>query len=88
VDGSRPVWSHDGKELFYLSADGTPIGVAVKTGATFQAGAPKPVFETRMPVLSDFDITPDGRRFLMVYRPEATNVQMTVVVNWNAGKKR
>jgi Tol biopolymer transport system component len=86
--GSRPVWSRDGKELFYFSAYGKVTGVAVKTGAGFEAGAPRVVFETRFPTLSHFDVTPDGRRFLMVYQPEARNVQMTVVVNWNAGVKR
>jgi len=38
---------------------------------------------------SGFDVSPDGKRFLLVVPLEqAANPPMTVVVNWHAGVKR
>jgi len=38
--GQEPRWRQDGKELFYLSADGKMMAVAVTAGASFEAGSP------------------------------------------------
>jgi Tol biopolymer transport system component len=46
--GCQPQWRRDGKELFYVAADRKLMAVDVKTGATFEAGVPKPLFETRI----------------------------------------
>ena len=48
--GSRSVWSRDGKELYFLSADGKMMAVERKgSGAKFEAGLPKPLFDVRFP---------------------------------------
>lgn len=62
--GRTPVWSGDGKELFYISQDGTMMALDVSAGATFKAGTAKPLFKTPSAVLF-WDATPDGKRFLM-----------------------
>jgi dipeptidyl aminopeptidase/acylaminoacyl peptidase len=62
--GRTPLWSGDGKELFYVAPDGTVTALEVKTGATFQAGAAKPLFKAPAAVLF-WDVLPDGTRFLM-----------------------
>ncbi|MGP0070602.1 MAG: TolB family protein [Bryobacteraceae bacterium] len=62
--GRTPLWRGDGKELFYISADGTATAVDVKAGATFQTGAPKPLFKVPAGLLF-WDVSPDGLRFLM-----------------------
>jgi len=86
--GSRPVWRRDGRELFYIAADGKLMAVEVKTGSKFEAGAPKPLFDTR-PGGRQFDISPDGRRFLLANVSEdAGHTPMTVVVNWTSQVKR
>ena len=83
--GTHPIWSRDGKELFYIAADNKLMAVDVKSGARFEHGVPKPLFEAR----TGFDVSPDGKRFLLVVPLEqAANPPMTVVVNWHAGVKR
>ena len=46
--GEAPVWSRDGKELFYISADAKMMAVEVNTGPKFEAGTPKPLFDTHL----------------------------------------
>jgi Tol biopolymer transport system component len=66
--GRAPLWSGDGRELFYVAADGTATAVDVKAGATFQAGVPKPLFKLPSAVLF-WEVSPvesgDATRFLM-----------------------
>jgi hypothetical protein len=63
--GGRPLWSRDGKELFFTPAPGRFMVVAVKTVPSFTITSPIAVprgFPSSGP--SDprsFDITPDGR---------------------------
>jgi Tol biopolymer transport system component len=87
--GSRPVWRADGNELFYIAADQKMMAVDVKTGSKFAAGAPKPLFETHVEGDRFFEISPDGRRFLLVNLPDQTaGTPMTVVIDWNSGAKK
>ena len=62
----------------------------MKSGARFEHGNPKPLFQTQLtPGSGWFDVSPDGKRFLLVAPLEqAANLAMTVVVNWHAGVKR
>ena len=86
--GSSPLWRGDGKELFYLSADGMATAVELNTTGAFQAGVPKPLF--KVPAgLVNWDVTPDGKRFLFA-APSATSARpsFTVVLNWQAGLKK
>jgi hypothetical protein len=46
--GTRPIWSRDGKELFYIAADNRLMVVDVKSGARFEHGNPKPLFQTQL----------------------------------------
>jgi len=86
--GNRPVWRRDGRELFYIAADGKLMAVEVKLGSKLEAGAPKPLFDTRLGN-GPFDISPDGRRFLLANPSEdAGRTPMTVVVNWTGEVKR
>jgi Tol biopolymer transport system component len=59
--GAWPKWRRDGKELLYLAADRTIVAVAVKSGATFQPGAPQPLFSSGIDAPDTrFDVTSDG----------------------------
>lgn len=66
--GRTPLWRGDGKELFYITADGAATALEVTAGATFQAGVPKPLFKVPAGLLF-WDVSPnssgDGTRFLM-----------------------
>jgi len=81
--GAMPRWSREGPELFYLNG-GKMMAVEVQTGATFHAGIPKILFE-RNPPPADYDVSPDGRRFLMIKQEmprQAQSNQFEVIVNW------
>ena len=62
--GRTPLWRGDGKELFYMTADGTATAVEVKAGVSFHAGDPKALFKTPSGLLF-WDVSPDGKRFLI-----------------------
>jgi eukaryotic-like serine/threonine-protein kinase len=62
--GRTPLWRGDGREIFYITPDGTATALEVKAGPTFQAGTPKPLFKVPSAVLF-WDVSPDGQRFLM-----------------------
>jgi Tol biopolymer transport system component len=88
VDGGlQPKWRPDGKELFYLTLDGTLMAVPIVLGDTFQADRPRPLFATGVDtttgvVWHQYDVSPDGRRFLVDVPLSAPS--LAVVVNWPA----
>jgi len=89
--GLYPVWSRDGKELFYIGADQKLMAVEVMGGNTFQAGVPRPLFQTRLGsgvFAIWFDVSKDGRFLMPVPVENTAPVPMTVVVNWTTGLKK
>jgi eukaryotic-like serine/threonine-protein kinase len=92
--GTQPRWSRDGRELFYLGADGTLMAVAVRTRPTFEPGAVTPLFKTPLSTSVNafrWDYVPsgDGQRFVMKIPTEgATPPSITVVLNWTALLKK
>jgi Tol biopolymer transport system component len=98
--GFAPAWARNGRELFYTVAEpgGSTkmMAVDVTMGATFTAGAPRVLFEgqyTNTIAGRGYDVTPDGRRFLMVQvnqdqpRP-APPTTMILVQHWVEELKR
>ena len=85
--GSLPRWRRDGKELFYLAANGDLLAVPTRTIGAFDAGSPAVLF-TANPPPDDYDVAPDGRRFLFLERALERDVPLTVVVNWTAERKK
>ena len=67
--GTEPVWARSGLELFYRNGD-QMMAVEVKTQPAFAASDPRLLFTGRYERGLDFrpnyDIAPDGQRFLMV----------------------
>jgi len=66
------------------------MAVDVHIGATFEHGPPRVLFDTRVAgTLFRYDVSPDGRRFLIntVVNEPATSPP-TVVVNWIAALRR
>ena len=71
--GAQPVWRRDGKELFYIGGAqifGEKIfAVRVNTGASFEVGVPKELFDVQTSGFYYFrrhySVTPDGQRFLV-----------------------
>ena len=90
--GGQPVWRRDGRELFYINPDRTLMSVEVKSGATFESGVPKPLFDTRVESYTNnnrYAVSPDGQRFLINVPVEAqTSTPITIVLNWPTALKR
>jgi tRNA A-37 threonylcarbamoyl transferase component Bud32/dipeptidyl aminopeptidase/acylaminoacyl peptidase len=81
--GNEPIWSRDGRELFYLE-DQTMMSVPVTLGTAFNFKAPTMLFAiniVRHPQPPSYDVTPDGG-FVMVTAEEQADVPFTVIVNW------
>jgi eukaryotic-like serine/threonine-protein kinase len=86
--GTRPVWAHSGKELFFMGMDGTLMGVPVEANATmWNAGVPTKRLESRYYTGAgnpnrSYDVSPDGRRFLMIKAASAdpTTVPPNIIV--------
>jgi hypothetical protein len=80
-----------GTELFYLAPDGKLMAVTVKAGATFEADAPRVLFQTGLNVSAlrqSYAVSADGQRFLLNTSLEASSPPMTVVLNWPALLKK
>jgi eukaryotic-like serine/threonine-protein kinase len=91
--GMGPHWRRDGKELFYYAPDGKLMAVEVKSGASFEAGVPRVLFEFRsgtgVPTIGPYTVTADGQRFLLnSLVDESGGAPLTAVVNWTAELKR
>jgi eukaryotic-like serine/threonine-protein kinase len=86
--GSEPLWSRAGRQLFYRRSDQVRA-VDVQFGSTFSASKPRLLFEQpgygADEPLREWDISLDGRRFLMVKmeegRPQPVT-EMILVQNW------
>jgi hypothetical protein len=67
--GGLPVWARSGRELFYRSG-AQMLSVPIAPGETFSPGAPRVLFEGSYyegePGGPNYDVSPDGQRFLMV----------------------
>jgi serine/threonine-protein kinase len=83
--GKEPVWSHDGRELFYRESTAV-MAVSVESGDSFRAGAPNLLFDG--PYQADavghasYDVSPDGQRFLMIRNPDVGLTELRVVLNF------
>jgi serine/threonine protein kinase len=95
--GISPLWSRDGKELFYRSGDATMV-VQVETDPIFKPENPKVLFSGRYYTLPDipgllleqtpWDIHPDGTRFLMMKEPGTTGDESTDAELASAGPRK
>lgn len=85
--GSNPVWSRNGRELFFLDGQGYLSVAEVETGEDFVAGRRRRVLERRFWTVAggDFDVSPDGERFLMILEePSGASAptEIHLVLNW------
>ena len=81
--GGKPRWSHDGRELYYVSSDNKIMAVPIKPGPTFEAGVPQPLFDVRLGSTM-YDVSQDGHFLIPTTAEQSANVPMTVVLNWAA----
>ncbi|MCP4263667.1 MAG: protein kinase [Planctomycetes bacterium] len=88
--GQQPMWSRNGKELFYRKGN-KMMAAAVETEPQFKVTGHIELFEGRYlssASLQNYDVAPDGR-FLMIQEPkESTPLGINVVLNWFDELKR
>ena len=91
--GIEPVWSRDGRELFYRVGNAM-MAVSVVAGPTTSFGQPHELFQGQY--LGDYsgaaaypyyDVARDGR-FLMVQRPASATKKVVFVQHWVEELKR
>jgi eukaryotic-like serine/threonine-protein kinase len=90
--GSQPKWRSDGKEIIFGGPNGQVMAVDVSAkGSAFEPGVPHQLFTA--PPNGGWDVTADGKRFLVEVLPNSRNTQttqtpITVVLNWQADLKK
>jgi hypothetical protein len=91
--GREPVWARNGSELFYRNG-GKMMVIDVTAQPTFHAAKPRTLFEGRYAadtsVQTNYDVTADGQRFVMIKpsEQELAATQIDVVLNWFEDLKR
>jgi serine/threonine-protein kinase len=81
--GSEPVWSHDGKELFYREtkeSDPYLVSAGIATAPALQVTGRKRLFPIGDIVgtspHANYDVSPDGKTFVMVRRSPAARIMV------------
>ena len=86
--GMNPIWSRNGRELFYRTTDGLiMVATYAVKGGVFSADKPRPWSKKPVPTKVDFDLAPDGKRFAVVEpvgaaEDEQTGTQVTFLLNF------
>jgi serine/threonine-protein kinase len=87
--GQWPVWSRDGRELFYRTRNQL-MAVELAPGIELVVGARKPVLQARFArggALAQYDVAPDGHGFVVSAEAESSS-RLAVITNILAGMKR
>jgi serine/threonine-protein kinase len=94
--GTDPVWGRRGGELYYRNGD-SMMAVSVTTAPSFKAGRPQELWKGHFShgmssscgppgvTSSNYDVTADGKRFLMIKdddQDRAASTEMVVVLGW------
>ena len=82
--GTEPVWSPDGRELFYRNGDRMMVA-NVSTNPQFAASKPELLFRgwyATDRIAANYDISPDGQRFLMIKGEQTASTQIKIILNW------
>jgi len=96
--GDTPLWSPNGRELFYRNGDAV-MAVAVEAGQTFKCGKPEALFRGKYTALNGedahtWDISPDGKQFLMMKEQGSAAStgegprKINIVLNWTEELKQ
>jgi tRNA A-37 threonylcarbamoyl transferase component Bud32 len=96
--GVAPLWARNGRELFYVNQNREMVVVPVTSTPTLRLGAPRVLFRlakelhlSRKEFYTPYDISPDGRRFIMARRIDpglGDDAPLIVTENWFTELKR
>jgi hypothetical protein len=89
--GEEPKWRADGKEIIFQAPPNGTVKMAVEVkanGASLEIGVPQRLFQA--PIDYGWDITPDGKRFLLSVPQGQQNFPepITIDLNWPALLKK
>jgi Tol biopolymer transport system component/predicted Ser/Thr protein kinase len=91
VGGTEPAWNPKGHELFYREGQKMMV-VDYTEQPTFSAGKPRILFQgpfTPTPrSATDYDVSSDGQRFLMLKSSGQAPGEISVVLNWTEQLKQ
>jgi eukaryotic-like serine/threonine-protein kinase len=88
--GMAGKWPRDGKELFFLEGGGTLMSADANiSGNAPQFGASRPLFHVEPNLNGPYDVTKDGKRFLVnSWSQKESGQPATLVLNWPAELKK
>jgi Tol biopolymer transport system component len=92
--GSYPRWRRDGKAIFYMVIGSSRVLEAQVNGSgpTFEVGESKVLFdaENMSPNIasSQYDVTSDGQRFIIITTGDQESFSLTLVQNWMSQLKK
>jgi Tol biopolymer transport system component len=90
--GALAVWSPRGDALYYVTVSGALMRVDVRRTPTVMLGAPRELRRpSRLVARVGYDVSPDGKRLLMVDEAtggEQRGTSVTVAQNWFAAFKK
>ncbi len=82
--GFEPRWSASGGEIFFRNGE-SMMTASVKAGSTFAPGAVRELFKVNAvfgPNFPSYDVTRDGRTFLMLLPPARSGQEVIMLLNW------
>jgi eukaryotic-like serine/threonine-protein kinase len=84
--GTEPMWSADGRELFYRSSKNEMVAAQVNTNGEFQLNGERTLFSTANYKADNrhhlYAVAPDGRSFYFVEALQGSASQIVVITNW------
>ena len=91
--GRQPLWSSNGRELFFLNGKSELVAAEIRPGATFSVGAQRVLFSAAEYSggggIPGYAVSPDDRRFLFVREGEALQEsELVVAQHWLDDMKR
>lgn len=92
-EAAQPVWGRDGRQLYFIAAGGMLMSVSLAEWADgLQIGPPRAMFQTNIiqvvEAYTQFDVSPDGSRFLINTHIEHDRQPISIIENWISGLKK
>ena len=85
--GQRPRWRRDGREIYFVSG-ASVMAAALSAGSELRADTPRPLFSINGS-WGDYDVSPDGQRFLVTVPPRESEEPMAIaVLDWTEGLRK
>ena len=88
--GANPVWSGNGKEVFYRTpTDDLFVCAVTPRESEIEIGTPQRLFHAASPGIGvAFDVSADGKRLLVNHSEEEAQAPLQLVTNWLAEFKK